>query len=72
MKYLIEQATEARSKFVRELDTLDTLSSKAAGKARQGIDYEKEEFEWSQSLKMKMKEVFGIEDFRLCQRGCAS
>ncbi len=40
---------------------------KGKGKAK-FIDYS-EEFEWTPGLKDKMKRVFGIKSFRLCQEG---
>lgn len=46
-------------------------SPKGKDKATAGsslIDY-MEDFEWSGPLKAKMKEVFGIDSFRLCQQG---
>ncbi|KAJ3879887.1 ATP-dependent DNA helicase [Lentinula edodes] len=33
------------------------------------IDYENDQFLWDASLKDNMKKAFGINDFRLCQRG---
>jgi ATP-dependent DNA helicase Q1 len=34
-----------------------------------GIDYFLEDFDWSEELKVRMKKVFGINSFRLCQQG---
>ena len=46
------------------------VDRKGKGKARQGeIDYTLE-FDWSYELKARMKKVFGIDNFRLCQQGC--
>lgn len=43
---------------------------KGKGKAKQdSIDYTLE-FDWSYELKARMKKVFGIDNFRLCQQGC--
>lgn len=42
---------------------------KGKGKATTGINYSTEEFEWSGFLKTRMKAVFGIDNFRLCQKG---
>lgn len=43
---------------------------KGKERARQdGIDYTLE-FDWSDGLKTRMKKVFGIDNFRLCQQGC--
>jgi ATP-dependent DNA helicase Q1 len=33
------------------------------------INYMTQDFDWSKGLKERMKDVFGIDDFRLCQRG---
>ena len=46
------------------------VDRKGKGKAFQGgIDYTKE-MDWSDALKARMKNVFGIDNFRLCQQGC--
>lgn len=46
------------------------VDRKGKGKAVQGgIDYMKE-MDWSDALKARMKNVFGIDNFRLCQQGC--
>jgi len=45
------------------------VDPKGKGKASQGINYSTSDFVWSGSLKARMKAVFGINDFRLCQRG---
>lgn len=37
--------------------------------AHGGIDYTAPGFDWSQGMKAKMKKVFGIDQFRLCQEG---
>lgn len=47
-----------------------TMDRKGKGKAKQdSIDYTLE-FDWSYELKARMKKVFGIDNFRLCQQGC--
>lgn len=45
--------------------------SKPAGQSGQAgtINYMTEIFEWSGGLKARMREVFGIQNFRLCQEG---
>ena len=45
------------------------VDPKGKGKVSQGINYATSDFVWSGSLKARMKTVFGINDFRLCQRG---
>ena len=42
---------------------------KGKGKAKEGINYMTEPFDWSEGLKARMKAVFGIQSFRLCQEG---
>ena len=46
-------------------------SSKAKGKGRDvgDINYDSEQFEWSDPLVMKLKTVFGFDSFRVCQEG---
>ena len=47
-------------------------NGKGKGKGREeggGINYDVDTFVWMGGLKTKMKEVFGIPSFRLCQRG---
>ncbi|KAL5476913.1 hypothetical protein ACEPAI_3099 [Sanghuangporus weigelae] len=46
-------------------------SARPSGKALQAgsINYMTEVFEWSGELKARMREVFGIQNFRLCQEG---
>jgi ATP-dependent DNA helicase Q1 len=43
--------------------------AKGKGKAKEGINYMTEPFDWSEGLKARMKAVFGIQSFRLCQEG---
>ena len=33
------------------------------------VNYMEQEFEWSGQLKSKLRRIFGIDDFRLCQKG---
>jgi ATP-dependent DNA helicase Q1 len=50
-------------------DTSGAVDKKGKGKARQDeIDYMLE-FDWSYELKARMKKVFKIDNFRLCQQG---
>ncbi|KAF8880470.1 P-loop containing nucleoside triphosphate hydrolase protein [Gymnopilus junonius] len=48
---------------------LEKQLSQSTRKAPSGINYSTTDFEWSDALKARMKSVFGINDFRLCQRG---
>ncbi|KXN84458.1 Mediator of RNA polymerase II transcription subunit 34 [Leucoagaricus sp. SymC.cos] len=41
----------------------------AVGSKTKGINYMDGDFDWMSGLKARMKGVFGINDFRLCQRG---
>jgi len=45
--------------------------AKGKGKAQQqsGINYATEIFDWTDGLKARMRTVFGIKEFRLCQEG---
>lgn len=45
------------------------VDPKGKGKAQQGINYATSDFAWSKALEARMKAVFGINEFRLCQRG---
>lgn len=58
-----------RQRAINELEAMHH-TNKGKGKADTGINYGKEEFEWTRGLKAKMKEVFEIDNFRLCQQGC--
>jgi ATP-dependent DNA helicase Q1 len=68
--------TEDKRRLMQELKALDqhpeTVSRdgghKGKGRAIEGIDYTID-FDWSKELKAKMKKVFGINEFRLCQKG---
>ncbi len=42
---------------------------KGKASARGGINYLTETFDWTDGLKSRMKSVFGIREFRLCQAG---
>lgn len=42
------------------------------GSKTKGINYMDGDFDWMGGLKARMKGVFGIHDFRLCQRGYVS
>jgi molybdopterin converting factor small subunit len=44
-------------------------SGSGSGKGKSKLINYAEEFEWSRGLKDKMKRVFGINNFRLCQEG---
>lgn len=43
--------------------------SKGKGKAVGNVNFSTQLFDWTDGLKARMKSVFGIQDFRLCQEG---
>ncbi|KAF9460286.1 ATP-dependent DNA helicase [Collybia nuda] len=65
---LISLRKEDRQRMMEELESMHH-TNRGKGKVNTGINYGKEEFEWTRGLKVKMKEVFGIGNFRLCQQG---
>ncbi|KAK0468201.1 P-loop containing nucleoside triphosphate hydrolase protein [Desarmillaria tabescens] len=70
LQILRETRRQDQLKFVAELNALIGVGNqKGKGKAKGGIDYGSEAFEWSNSLKSTMRDVFKIKNFRLCQLG---
>lgn len=70
LKALISFRKDERSRLLKDLEaTHASQLGKGKAKAKQGIDYAADEFEWLHGVKAKMKEVFGISAFRLCQEG---
>jgi ATP-dependent DNA helicase Q1 len=65
---LIAFRDEERQRILQELESL-RLAARGEMKGKSGIDYGSGDFEWSGGLKAKISSVFGIRDFRLCQRG---
>ena len=59
---------QEKEKLEKELvqSARSTFDPKGRGK---GINYGTSNFPWSKSLEARMKAVFGINEFRLCQRG---
>ncbi|KAF8886803.1 P-loop containing nucleoside triphosphate hydrolase protein [Infundibulicybe gibba] len=56
----------------KELEGCTAASHKAStsnSSRKAKLDYGRNTFEWDQELKTRMKTIFGIPDFRLCQRG---
>jgi hypothetical protein len=71
------RATHVTEKNVllKELQQVQTrvVCGKGKGSASHvGIDYTIDGFDWSEELKVRMKKVFGINSFRLCQQGLVS
>ena len=61
--------TRLQEKEMLERQLAQSVDPKGKGKAKEGINYMTEPFDWSEGLKARMKAVFGIESFRLCQEG---
>ena len=70
---LVRKKADVESQLgdIKETQTcVKPVNKKGKGKRVQGgIDYTKE-MDWSDALKARMKNVFGIDNFRLCQQGC--
>lgn len=62
---------QQKAKLVAQLEQSQGQGSLAAGgKARQqGTNYAEGTFDWDDALKKRMKAIFGIDEFRLAQRG---
>ena len=56
---------------IAALDAQDQHQPRSNGVVLDSIDYMGQDFEWSKQLRSKLKRVFGIDDFRLCQKGYA-
>ena len=73
IKALRALRVNARNELLEELQRTRAISAtkgKGKGRATQdGIDYTLDGFDWSHELEVQMKKVFGIDGFRLCQRG---
>ena len=67
-----------RTEYSQELRAMGTRVRKPAGVdisgKNRGVenDYEVEEFGWAGKMKRAMKDVWGIENYRLCQKGYVS
>lgn len=69
-KALYTLRAEERQKLLDQLEQASApLNAKGKGKASGGTDYGVEDFPWAGVLNSKMKKVFGIDNFRLCQQG---
>ncbi|RXW14016.1 hypothetical protein EST38_g11839 [Candolleomyces aberdarensis] len=73
----IEDLTKVRDSKASQLEELKRqLRSRhyrpntTATRSETGINYQQGFFDWDKHLLKKSKDVFGIEKFRLCQRGC--
>lgn len=56
-------------KKITALDAQGQRQHRPSGDTSDSINYMGQNFEWSKQLKSKLKRIFGIDDFRLCQRG---
>ncbi len=77
-KALRETLLRDKNEVVKQLNSLHgSKTSNVTGiDVRSGpkpgtTDYNVSDFEWTGELKRRMREVFGIPSFRLCQEGCA-
>lgn len=62
----LEEHTQSRPSYI----PAPTISKGAAKVSHGAIDYMTEEFMWDGEMEEKMKKVFNVPGFRLCQRGC--
>ena len=67
-KLYSKQVKEFR-KEIAALDGQDHSQLGSSGAVSDSINYMEQKFEWSRQLKSKLKRIFGIDDFRLCQEG---
>ena len=66
----METHLEEKEMLERQLaESTPRVDIKGKGKAKEGINYMTEPFDWSEGLKARMKAVFRIQSFRLCQEG---
>jgi ATP-dependent DNA helicase Q1 len=59
-------------KLKGEIAALDAQNQPQLGSSSvmsDSINYMEQDFNWSKQLKSKLKRIFGIDDFRLCQKG---
>jgi ATP-dependent DNA helicase Q1 len=70
LRELAALRSQERQKLLDELERANApANTKGKGKAIGGTDYSLDDFPWSGELKMQMKKVFKIDNFRLCQQG---
>ncbi|KAG6895469.1 hypothetical protein C0993_009531, partial [Termitomyces sp. T159_Od127] len=65
LQVLVRKGKEERDRLLLDIEAMRPAYTGGSDR----IDYTRKEFEWTNSLKAKMKDVFGIADFRLCQEG---
>lgn len=68
LRTLLKDRIEERDRLQGELQAMGLSNTGRAGGSG-NVDYVLKEFEWTRGLKAKMKNVFGIANFRLCQEG---
>ncbi|KAF8873216.1 P-loop containing nucleoside triphosphate hydrolase protein [Mucidula mucida] len=66
LKRFRQQKLDDKAQFTRQLNGLDSVAS---GSTQRTTNYNTADFPWSGALEKTMKDVFGIQKFRLCQRG---
>ena len=75
LQTLRSQLLAERQSLLQQITGLGTYSSNANGKGKDvnvapnSVNYLQEQFDWSGELKARMKKVFNISSFRLCQEG---
>lgn len=57
-------------KEIAALNAEDQRQLESSSAMLESTNYMEQEFEWSKQLRLKLKKIFGIDDFRLCQKGC--
>ncbi|KAJ7225663.1 ATP-dependent DNA helicase [Mycena pura] len=73
LKALSALRKEDRRKLLEELEFASaSANAKGKGKATGGTDYSANDFPWSGELKVQLKKVFKIDNFRLCQQGACN
>ncbi|KNZ79312.1 ATP-dependent DNA helicase Q-like 4B [Termitomyces sp. J132] len=65
----LENKLKERERVLEELEAMESSHGIEAMGSSHRIDYARTKFEWTECLEAKMKNVFGIGNFRLCQEG---
>jgi len=66
---LCSSEIEELKREITALDAQDQRQHESSSATSDQINYMEQEFKWSKQLKLKLKRIFGIDDFRLCQKG---
>jgi ATP-dependent DNA helicase Q1 len=74
----IQECLTEKQKLVTQLEkasmkrsdtTIKTANPKGKGETVGNVNFLTQSFDWTGGLRARMKSVFGIKDFRLCQEG---